>query len=128
MNKYALSMKKSFNARHRLVGGDWGRENRLHAHHYTVAATIFSDKLDRHGYLIDIIEFDKVFNLVVGKFKNKVLNNLTVFKEQNPSIERFAQIICNNFCKYDVIKNISTIKIDLAEDGIAVASFKKAVK
>jgi 6-pyruvoyltetrahydropterin/6-carboxytetrahydropterin synthase len=128
MNKYALSMKKKFSARHRLVGGDWGRENKLHAHRYTLTATIFSSKLDKHGYLIDIVKFDKIFNLVMADFKDKILNNLPVFNRRNPSIERFAQIICNTFCKHDIFKNISTIKIDLAEDEIAVASFKKTVK
>ena len=32
---YTVGVKRSFAARHFLIGGDWGSENELHSHDYT---------------------------------------------------------------------------------------------
>ena len=55
---YQLAITRDFIAQHHLVGGDWGRENRLHSHHYRCEIRVEGATLDRHGYLIDIVELN----------------------------------------------------------------------
>jgi 6-pyruvoyltetrahydropterin/6-carboxytetrahydropterin synthase len=31
---YTVAVRRDFIAQHYLIGGDWGAENELHAHHY----------------------------------------------------------------------------------------------
>ena len=33
---YTTAVQRSFIAQHFLIGGDWGRENQPHSHHYVV--------------------------------------------------------------------------------------------
>jgi 6-pyruvoyltetrahydropterin/6-carboxytetrahydropterin synthase len=56
MPSYSVGVIRDFVAQHFLIGGDWGRENDKHSHHYKLEAIFEGDKLDRHGYLLDIAE------------------------------------------------------------------------
>jgi 6-pyruvoyltetrahydropterin/6-carboxytetrahydropterin synthase len=90
---YRLAIARNFIAQHFLVGGDWGEENQLHSHHYRVEVLIEGAELDRHGYLVDIVELERQLMLVVGRFRDKTLNEQPEFGDANPSLERFARIL-----------------------------------
>ena len=53
---YTVGLLRAFVAEHRLVGGDWGKENERHSHPYRLEVVFEGDTLDKHGYLIDISE------------------------------------------------------------------------
>ena len=53
---YTLAVRRDFIARHFLIGGDWGPENNEHAHHYRVEVQLEGSSLDKHGYLVDIVD------------------------------------------------------------------------
>ncbi|MGX2038736.1 6-pyruvoyl trahydropterin synthase family protein [Methylocaldum sp. MU1018] len=89
---YQLAITRDFIARHFLIGGDWGEENREHSHHYTAEVLIEGEQLDRHGYLIDIVDLEQAMLALIGEFKDRVLNDLEPFRGLNPSLERFARI------------------------------------
>lgn len=89
---YQLAITRDFIARHFLIGGDWGDENREHSHHYKVEILIEGDQLDRHGYLIDIVDLEQAAMALIGEFKDRVLNDLEPFRGINPSLERFARV------------------------------------
>ena len=55
---YSLGMRREFRARHSLIGGDWGAENSEHAHRYRMELVLEALNLDRHGYLVDIVEVE----------------------------------------------------------------------
>jgi 6-pyruvoyltetrahydropterin/6-carboxytetrahydropterin synthase len=90
---YELAITRDFIARHYLVGGDWGAENEVHSHHYRAEIRIAGDRLDRHGYLIDIVELDRAIGTVIGEVGECVLNDLPAFAGLNPSLEHFARIL-----------------------------------
>ncbi len=89
---YQLAITRDFIARHFLIGGDWGDENREHSHHYKAEILIEGEQLDRHGYLIDIVDLEQAAMALIGEFKDRVLNDLEPFRGINPSLERFARV------------------------------------
>jgi 6-pyruvoyltetrahydropterin/6-carboxytetrahydropterin synthase len=90
---YKLCFQREFTARHRLVGGDWGAENELHAHPYRVEWELRSSTLDAHGYLVDLVDVERALVEAIGRYGGAVLNDLPEFGDQNPSLERFARIL-----------------------------------
>jgi 6-pyruvoyltetrahydropterin/6-carboxytetrahydropterin synthase len=90
---YQVAISRAFIARHRLVGGDWGRENQEHSHHYRAEVLLEGETLDRHGYLVDIEVLEKNLMDVIEGFREGVLNELPPFRGLNPSLEHFSRII-----------------------------------
>jgi 6-pyruvoyltetrahydropterin/6-carboxytetrahydropterin synthase len=90
---YQVAISRAFIARHRLVGGDWGRENEEHSHHYRAEVLIEGETLDRHGYLVDIEVLQRNLLDVIEGFRDRVLNELPPFRGLNPSLEHFSRIL-----------------------------------
>jgi 6-pyruvoyltetrahydropterin/6-carboxytetrahydropterin synthase len=90
---YSISVKRDLIARHFLIGGDWGRENEPHAHHYVVEVRIEAAELDRHGYLVDIVDIETELQAIVDYFGDSMLNDLPEFEALNPSLEHFSRIV-----------------------------------
>ena len=127
---YTLSVSRSFEAFHYLVGGDWGDENIRHAHLYKVDAALSGDRLDRHGYLLDIVDLETRLDALVAGFKGQTLNDLSPFAGLNPSIEHFARIFLEMLvAPPDGIRTptVSHIRVRIWENDIAWASFEKSL-
>ncbi|MCK5452939.1 MAG: 6-carboxytetrahydropterin synthase [Calditrichia bacterium] len=116
-------MIRDFIAQHFLIGGDWGDENELHSHHYKVEIQLQGDKLDQHGYLVDIVEIENGLDRVVAYFSDKTLNELPEFKDLNPSIEHFSRIMCEMFSRKISLKNLKSLTLQLWENEVAWASY-----
>jgi 6-pyruvoyltetrahydropterin/6-carboxytetrahydropterin synthase len=121
---YTLAVRKDFIARHFLIGGDWGAENFPNSHHYLLELQLSGEKLDQHGYLVDILDVEKTLNEVVAYYSEKMLNDLPEFAGMNPSIEHFARILCCFFDERLQISNIHKIKVVLWENDTAWVSYK----
>lgn len=122
---YSLSIQRSFTARHFLFGGDWGDENRLHTHQYTVEIQLKGDTLDQHGYLVDIVEVEKQLEKIRERFSDKNLNEISEFSGLNPSIEHFARIFFESMSERIKASNISAMRVTIGEDDKARASYRK---
>ena len=90
---YQLAVTRDFVAQHFLIGGDWGAENRKHSHAYRVEVLLSGAALDRHGYLVDIVELDGALNEIIARYRDHTLNDLAPFAGVNPSLERFAKVL-----------------------------------
>jgi 6-pyruvoyltetrahydropterin/6-carboxytetrahydropterin synthase len=90
---YRLCFQREFTAQHRLVGGDWGPENELHAHAYRIEWELRASALDGHGYLVDLVDVERALASVIERYSGAVLNNQPEFESQNPSLERFARVL-----------------------------------
>jgi 6-pyruvoyltetrahydropterin/6-carboxytetrahydropterin synthase len=119
-----LGIKRSFSAEHFLVGGDWGDENQPHSHSYTLQVQLRGDRLNEHGYLVDIIEFEGELDKLTEQYEGSQLNALPEFNSLNPSIEHFSRILCGRLDRQLAWEHIHTIIITLWEDDIAWASFR----
>ncbi len=120
---YQIGLRKSFIARHFLIGGEWGAENRLHAHAYQVEVRLEGVDLDEHGYLVDLTRVEHAMLLLIGHYSNQVLNELPEFLDLNPSMEHLARFFC--LAMIEALRPISfrTITVQLWENSEAWASY-----
>jgi 6-pyruvoyltetrahydropterin/6-carboxytetrahydropterin synthase len=121
---YTLAVKRDFVAQHFLIGGDWGAENEWHSHHYAVELHLEGRELDRHNYLVDIVDVESAFDELVGRFKDKTLNDLPEFADANPSIELFSRIFCQAVAEKIQAQNLTAISVKIWENDIAWTSYR----
>jgi 6-pyruvoyltetrahydropterin/6-carboxytetrahydropterin synthase len=124
---YTLAVTRNFIASHYLIGGDWGPENDLHSHHYTVEVQLEGKTLNEHGYLVDIVDIEAHLDALVAYYRDKTLNDLSEFKDLNPSIEHFAKIFCQAFTQQITTDNLHTIHVKIWENAIAWAGYCQEV-
>ena len=121
---YSVAVKRDFIARHYLIGGDWGAENELHAHHYQVEVQLQGLGLDKHGYLVDIVDIETNLEALVDHYRNQTLNELPEFEGLNPSIEHFSRILCASLAKRIQASNLSAVTVKIWENEIAWAAYR----
>ena len=122
---YTLAVRREFDARHALIGGNWGAENQVHTHHYILELQLKGTSLDQHGFLVDIVDVEQHLDALVGQYSNHTLNDLPEFAGLNPSIEHFGRILCNTFNDGIKAANVSRLQITLWENDIAWASYEQ---
>ncbi|MGC9323869.1 MAG: 6-carboxytetrahydropterin synthase QueD [Desulfomonilia bacterium] len=89
---FRAKVVESFSAAHRLTGYQ-GDCERLHGHNYRVEVTVQSDTLDSVGVVMDFRDLKNLLKLVLDEFDHQYLNDLDVFRDENPSAENIARII-----------------------------------
>jgi 6-pyruvoyltetrahydropterin/6-carboxytetrahydropterin synthase len=99
MSRYTVCVIRDFVAQHFLIGGDWGRENDWHSHHYRLEAIFAGDELDQHAYLLDIAVVKEHLGALIARFADKTLNELPEFAGQNPSLELFARVLAEGLAR-----------------------------
>lgn len=124
---YTVAVKRNFIAQHFLIGGDWGAENQLHSHHYQLELQLHGESLDRHGYMVDIVQIEQALESLRLKFQDKTLNLLPEFEGLNPSIEHFSRILCQQLAQDIQQPNVKSLTVKLWENDIAWASFQMQV-
>jgi 6-pyruvoyltetrahydropterin/6-carboxytetrahydropterin synthase len=121
---YTLAVKRSFIARHFLVGGDWGAENQLHSHHYQIEAQLEAQVLNPNGFLVDIVALEAHLDRLVAYYRDQTLNELPEFVEINPSIEHFARLLGQELLNR--IKDpLHALTVKVWEDEIAWAGYRE---
>jgi 6-pyruvoyltetrahydropterin/6-carboxytetrahydropterin synthase len=121
---YRVAVRRDFIARHYLIGGDWGAENELHAHHYQVEVQLQGLALDKHGYLVDIVDIETNLEALVDRYRDQTLNDLPEFEGLNPSIEHFSRILCASLAKRIQASNLSAVTVKIWENEIAWAAYR----
>lgn len=125
---YKVAVKRDFVGQHFLVGGDWGAENQWHSHHYYVEVQLEGMTLDKHGYLVDIVDIETNLEALVAHYKDKTLNELPEFAGLNPSIEHFSRIFCEKLAERINAPNLSAVTVQIWENEIAWASYRLVLK
>lgn len=120
---YTLGVKREFIARHYLIGGDWGAENFPNSHHYVLELQLAGKELDKHGYLVDILDIEMKLDEIVNYYKDQMLNDKPEFSRLNPSIEHFSRILANSLSDRIKAENITSLKIVLWENESAWAAY-----
>jgi 6-pyruvoyltetrahydropterin/6-carboxytetrahydropterin synthase len=121
---YQVSVRRKLIAQHYLIGGDWGRENVLHSHVYSVEIRVDGETLDRHGYLVDIVEIEAGLQSVVERYADRTLNELPEFADLNPSLEHFARIIHERMRALLALPESASLTVRLWESDDAWASYR----
>jgi 6-pyruvoyltetrahydropterin/6-carboxytetrahydropterin synthase len=121
---YRVAVQRDFIAQHYLIGGDWGAENHNHSHHYRLELELIGDRLDQHNYLVDIVAIEEVLEQQVSKYKDRTLNDLPAFSETNPSLERFARLICEALAHDIPEDTVKRVVVRLWENEVAWAGYE----
>lgn len=124
---YTLAVQRDFVAQHCLSGDNRGAENQRHSHHYRIEVGLEGAQLDRHGYLVDIVDVEQNLAKIVTYYQDKTLNELPEFAGLNPSIEHFARIVCQILVSNIKANNLSTVTVKIWENNNAWASYRKVL-
>jgi 6-pyruvoyltetrahydropterin/6-carboxytetrahydropterin synthase len=124
---YTVGILREFVAQHRLVGGDWGRENQPHSHHYRLEAIFEGEKLDQHGYLLDIAEIEPRLDNLVEHYRDKMLNELPELEGKNPALERFARLLVDGLIQNLPPGQVKAVSVKLWESQVAFATCRRKV-
>jgi len=122
---YTVAVRRDFRAYHYLIGDDWGKENKKHAHHYCLEVRLQGLELDKHGYLVDIVDIEKNVDKLIAHFKDHTLNELPEFSGINPSIEHFSRICCEYLSTHINAAQVKTIMVTIWENETAWARFRQ---
>jgi 6-pyruvoyltetrahydropterin/6-carboxytetrahydropterin synthase len=121
---YTLAVRRSFIAQHALIGGDWGAENQPHSHPYLLELQLDGDRLDGHGYLVDILDVEKGLSDLVTRYRDHLLNDFPEFAGLNPSLENFCRILCEALSDRIQAENVRSVRVVLWENESAWAAFR----
>ena len=124
---YTVGLLRAFLAEHRLVGGDWGKENERHAHPYRLEVVFEGDRLDRHGYLLDISVVEPRLDALCDRYRGKMLNDLPEFEGKNPGIEVFANILADRLTGDLPPSAVRSVTVKVWESDTAYATCRRAV-
>lgn len=125
---YTVAVQRDFVAQHFLVGGDWGPENQKHSHHYVLELQLEGRQLDRHGYLVDIVDIERHLNALVAGYRDQCLNDQPEFAGLNPSIEHFSRIAAERLAAAIRADHLTALTVKLWENEIAWASCRLALR
>lgn len=122
---YTLAVQRRFEATHHLIGGDWGAENFPHSHPYRLEIRLEGERLNEHGYLVDIVAVEGYLDELMSRFAGADLNAQPEFAGLNPSLEHFARILCQALAGRLNGSGPQAIALQLWESDIAWASFRQ---
>jgi len=89
---YEVTIRKSFSAAH-LLREIGGKCEELHGHNFIVEVSAAADQLNEEGLLIDFRLLKRWTDEVLALLDHKYLNELSFFRDVNPSSERIAQFL-----------------------------------
>lgn len=121
---YTVAVNRAFIARHFLFGGDWGAENHPHAHAYRVEIRLSGERLNDHGFLVDIVDVETILNELTDYFRDALLNDLAEFRGLNPSLEHFARIFATRFAQQLRAPEVRELSVRLWENDSAWAGYR----
>ena len=106
---FELVVNGAFEAAHRLVDYP-GKCNRLHGHSWTVELSVVGNKLNKIGMVADFKTLKTLLMEVLDDMDHQYLNELSQFKEINPTAENLAQYIYNTLKQKEIFDG--TVKLN----------------
>ncbi|WP_166377268.1 6-carboxytetrahydropterin synthase [Halorubrum sp. BOL3-1] len=123
-----LMVKREFIAQHYLTVPDpEPPEGDVHSHQFTIEVEFAADSLGEYGYLVNINEVETLLDDIEERYRDTLLNDLPEFEGMNPSVERFARIVCDRFCADLPDDNPDEVTVRIWEDDLAWASHQRTV-
>src|ERR1700761_1777174 len=89
---FEISTTRHFSAAHQLRLYDESLEP-LHGHNWVIRVTVWAEKLDAIGAVMDFQELERLVDAIVMPWHNTPLNQTAAFAQLNPSAENVAWFV-----------------------------------
>ena len=119
---YELKIVSQFAAAHQLRGFEGGCEN-LHGHNWKIEVYVRGEEPGKDGLLIDFRLIKEATKSALDELDHKFLNELDVFKTQNPSSENIAHHLFESLARKLNSKRLRVTKVTAWESDSACASY-----
>jgi len=119
---YELRVITQFAAAHRLRNFK-GKCEKLHGHNWRIEVIVEGEKLNDAGLLIDFKEVKDDTNRILEELDHSFLNELSQFKDQNPSSENIAAYIFEKLSSKLNDNQIKVTKVTAWESDSASTSY-----
>lgn len=106
---YELTVKSEFEAAH-FIKNYPGKCARLHGHNWTVEALAQGLQLNELGILIDFKILKAELNKILDELDHQFLNELEIFKMQNPTAENLARVIFEKLAASEIFNGAAKLK------------------
>ncbi len=123
---YGTGLEKTFAAEHRLDFAE-DEENQRHHHEYKLEIEVFGHRLKEEGYLIDLVDFEKMISEILDKYEGEFLNQHPDL-EGEPTVENLSRVLCEEMMENIGSQNIEYVEVRLWESEKAWASFRGEIK
>ena len=98
----------------------------FHMHTSMWLKSVLRSELDKHGYLVDIVDIESALTAIVNDFRDSLLNDKPEFAGLNPSIEHFSRIICERMLATIHPPGHGMLQVKLWENASCWAAYRKA--
>jgi 6-pyruvoyltetrahydropterin/6-carboxytetrahydropterin synthase len=120
---YEVTIKKMFSAAHRLKDIGGGCE-KLHGHNFMVEVSVSALSLNEEGLLIDFRDLKCWTAEILDKLDHQCLNDISYFKELNPSSENIARLIYDQLAEKTKTERISVSRVIVWESEDAKVTYR----
>ena len=119
---YELKIVTDFSAAHRLENF-YGKCEALHGHNWKVEVFLLGDRLDEAGLIKDFGVVKAKAREVLAELDHKYLNELPVFRQQNPSSENLARYLYERLGSVINGEGVRVSRVSVWESDTSCASY-----
>jgi 6-pyruvoyltetrahydropterin/6-carboxytetrahydropterin synthase len=119
---FELKIITQFAAAHRLLNFQ-GKCEQLHGHNWKVEVFVRAERLDSAGLVRDFGEIKAITHEVLNGLDHHYLNELSPFKEENPSSEHIARYLFQELSRRLNDDRAQVSKISVWESDSACATY-----
>lgn len=119
---FKVTVSESFSAAHALkeIGGKC--EN-LHGHNFKVEVTVAAHELNEEGILVDFRNLKNWIFRILEDLDHQNLNNVSYFRDLNPSSENLAKYIFDGLIEHTKAANLCLAEVIVWESENAKVSY-----
>jgi 6-pyruvoyltetrahydropterin/6-carboxytetrahydropterin synthase len=121
---FTISVETNFWASHQLVLLDGSKEP-VHHHNWLVSADVSSDKLNSMAVVMSFQKLKAMVDNIVAEFDNTSLNEISYFRQNNPSAENVAGYIYEKL-RNKLPKGVKLQSIRVVEEPGCEANFSES--
>jgi 6-pyruvoyltetrahydropterin/6-carboxytetrahydropterin synthase len=121
---FTISIETSFWASHQLVLPEGSKEP-VHHHNWLVSAVVSSDRLNSMAVVMDFQELKAMVDDIVSEFDNMALNEISFFRQNNPSAENVAKYIYEKL-RAKLPEGVKLQNIRVVEEPGCAANFSES--
>ena len=119
---YEVMVESSFSAAHQLREYNGKCEN-LHGHNWKVQLWIQGATLQPNGILLDFYELKNILDSVIKQLDHSNLNELSLFKDKNPTAENLARHLYSRLRNHFEQKELCLAKVAVWESDITMSAY-----